>query len=721
VAEKVLAAATGAGKPVVACFLGDRRPDRGNVLGAATLEDAAVLAVALTAEDPAAAETAARAKLGLPPDALVEGLSRARQGAHLVRGLFSGGSFAAESHVILSAELGEVAAHDVDPGTIAGHAVLDLGSHAFTRGRAHPMIDPRTRAEQIARALADPMVGVILLDVVIGHGTHEDPATPLQAALEGAQVLVIASVCGTEADAQGLALQKHNLRRAGVIVAPSNAAATRLAAAAARALAGEALVLHAPKAGRSAWPPLGPASTGPRLRPPAAAVNVGLPSFTRAPASAGIKVTHIDWRPAAGGDPETARRIARLADHAPRIDAANAEVMRRLLAARPQLVSVEPAGRALGLEGRTLLHAGPPIPWAEMCGPMRGAAIAAVLHEGWAPDPERAAAILDRGEIAFRPTHAAGAVGSMAGVISPSMPVWVVVDEATRIRAASNLNEGPGRVLRFGSFSPDVLERLAWMRDVLGPALAGALAAHGPIDVKTLVAQALQMGDEAHNRCTAATALLLGKLAAPLCQGGADQVLAFLAGNPQFALNLSMASAKATLDGAADVPGSSVVTAMARNGVSFGVRLAGTGARWFTAPCEIPDALYFPGYGPADASPDLGDSAITECVGLGGFAMAAAPAIVRFVGGRAADALAATRHMAAITLGENPDFGLPALDFRGAPTGIDARRVVETAIAPLINTGVAHRQAGIGQIGAGIVRAPFGCFVDALAALEESL
>ncbi|HEY3111198.1 MAG TPA: DUF1116 domain-containing protein, partial [Chloroflexota bacterium] len=374
---------------------------------------------------------------------------------------------------------------------------------------------------------------------------------------------------------------------------------------------------------------------------------------------------------------------------------------------------------------RMLLHAGPPIEWARMCGPQRGAIAGAVVYEGWADDPAAAERLVAAGGVELAPAHHLGAVGPMAGVISPSMPLWVVRNETAGNLAFSNLNEGLGKVLRFGANGPEVIARLRWLADVLAPSLRAALRQHGPVDLKAITAQALQMGDECHNRNVAATALLARALAPALVRAASTEAaaatLAFLHENNHFFLNLSMAACKATLDAASGVPGSTVVTAMARNGVDFGLRVSGTGQRWFSAPAPVPEALYFPGYGPADANPDLGDSAITETCGLGGFAMASAPAIVRFVGGTAADALGYTREMGAITLARNADYALPPLDFAGTPTGIDLRRVVETGIAPVINTGVAHRQPGIGQIGAGIARAPLAPFVAALRALAEEL
>jgi hypothetical protein len=461
------------------------------------------------------------------------------------------------------------------------------------------------------------------------------------------------------------------------------------------------------------------------------ALNIGLAGFAEPIAAAGGAVLNLDWRPPAEADPQLGMLIARLEDDpddaiGAEVAAANRTALDRLLAASPFLVDVQPAGTAIpGLTGRMLLHSGPPIAWEGMCGPMRGAIIGASLFEGWAATPEEAERLADSGAIAFDACHHHGAVGPMAGVVSPSMPVVVVENAAAGNRSFATLNEGLGKVLRFGAYDESVLERLRWFRDAFGPTLSRILAATGPIDLKSITGQALQMGDEGHNRNVAATSLFVRSIAPTLVRtataGDAAAALDFLRGNDHFFLNLSMAACKASLDASHGVNGSTVVTAMSRNGVEFGVRLSGTGDAWYMAPVGVPDGLYFPGYGPDDANPDLGDSAITETCGIGGFAMAAAPAIVRFVGGTAADALNYTREMYRITLERNPAFALPPLGFAGSPTGIDARRVVESGVQPVINTGIAHKLPGVGQIGAGIARAPLSCFADALRGLAAQL
>lgn len=455
-------------------------------------------------------------------------------------------------------------------------------------------------------------------------------------------------------------------------------------------------------------------------------INLGLSSFAESITAAGGQVVHVDWRPPAGGDAAVGRHLAALTNY-PLVEAANRQAYDRLLAARPVLRAVAPAREVLpGLGERTLLHAGPPIAWDRMCGPMRGALAGAIVFEGWAPDPAAAEQMAASGDVTFAPCHHYRAVGPMAGVISPSMPVWVVEEPVHGLSAYSNLNEGLGKVLRFGANEPAVLERLRWMRDVLGPAMHAALQVLGGVALSPLIAQALQMGDECHNRNAAASSLLFKRLAPALLRGPtptaeAAAVLEFIAGNDHFFLNISMAACKAMLDAAHGVPASSLVTAMARNGVEFGIRVSGAGERWFTAPAPLVEGLFFPGYTAADAAPDLGDSAITETAGIGGFAMGTAPAIVQFVGGTPQDAIAYTREMAHITLGSNNSFTLPPLNFGGTPTGIDARLVVDTGLAPVINTGIAHRAAGVGQVGAGITRAPLACFEQAVAYLGDEL
>jgi hypothetical protein len=440
-------------------------------------------------------------------------------------------------------------------------------------------------------------------------------------------------------------------------------------------------------------------------------LNVGLPLIVGGVAA--DDVVQLDWRPPAFGDADAARLMASLDTE--ETHAANEQAVSAMHAVRARLVGVRPAREVVpGLgEGRVLLHAGPPIEVERMCGPMQGALMGAAIFEGWASDGDEALALLRSGAIAVSPCHHHQAVGPMAGVVAPSMPVVVVEDDGRR--AFASLNEGLGKVLRFGAYDAEVIGRLTWMREVLGPVLDAALSRSGPVDVTSLVAQALMMGDEGHNRNVAATSLFTRRLAPAIAvQPAGVEVLDFLAANDHFMLNVSMAAAKLATDAAIGISGSTVVTAMSRNGVEFGLRVAGTGEQWFTSPVGPADGLFFPGYTIEDANPDLGDSAITETLGIGGFAMAASPAITQFVGGTPDDALATTRSMRRITVRPHPAYSIPSLNFTGAPSGIDVLRVLDTGVLPVINTGIAHRLAGIGQIGAGIVTAPPEVFVKAV-------
>jgi len=407
------------------------------------------------------------------------------------------------------------------------------------------------------------------------------------------------------------------------------------------------------------------------------------------------------------------------------IDRANATAAERMMDSRPILRSVAAAREVIpGMDDDLLLHAGPPISWDRMSGPLRGAIIGALIFEGRAGDEAAAVKLAQSGRIRFEPCHDHDAVGPMAGVISPSMAVYVLEDVTHGRKTFSNLNEGYGKVLRYGAFSDEVLQRLRWMNEILGPTIGQALADGEGLDLRATMAEALHMGDEGHNRNKAGSLLFLRFLAPrvaclPLAEAARAEVLRFIGENALSILNPVMAACKAMTLAGHDVDGSTVVTVMARNGTDFGIRVSGLGDAWFTAPAAVPVGLYFPGFSEADANPDIGDSAITETAGIGGFAMATAPAIVAFVGGTPRDALNATLEMFEITVTEHKIFTMPALDFRGTPTGIDLRKVVELGITPRINTGIAHRQPGVGQVGAGLVRPPMAMFEQALLAFAE--
>lgn len=408
------------------------------------------------------------------------------------------------------------------------------------------------------------------------------------------------------------------------------------------------------------------------------------------------------------------------------IEAANRECLRRMQESTAVLTDIRVARDIVpGMGERTVLHAGPPVTWERMCGPLRGAIIAACLFEGWARTADEAVALAAGGELAFDSGHDHRVIGPMSGIMTPSMAVQVVRNERFGVETYTTLYEGVGKVSRHGAYDDGVLARLHWMNGELAPLLARAIRRAGGIDLKSLIAQALQMGDELHNRNKASNALLLVALFPHLATVGAPEAVAraatFIDGAGHFVLNGVMAGCKAMLDAGAGVPGSTIVTAIARNGTETGIRVSGTGSCWFTAPAPMIEGVYFPGYGPGDANPDLGDSAITETTGLGSFAMAGAPAVVQYIGGSPQFAVETTLRMYEITATEHETFRIPGLGFRGTPFGIDIRKVVETGIPPVINTGIAHRQPGIGQIGAGLTAAPLACFTRAIEAFAETV
>ena len=412
---------------------------------------------------------------------------------------------------------------------------------------------------------------------------------------------------------------------------------------------------------------------------------------------------------------------------AEKIKQANKEAVNKLLSAQPTLVGIGTAGKNIpGMTKKTVLHAGPPLTWDKMSGPLKGAVIGGLIYEGLASNEEEATKLAASGEITFDSCHHRDAVGPMAGVVTYSMPVWIVENKTYGNFAYCTLNEGLGKVLRYGAFGQDVLARLKWFEEVLAPVLTETLKLSGEIDLKTMIAQVIQMGDEGHNRNKAGTSLLIRELAPYLVNTDfsnedKSQVLKFMHSNDHFFLNLTMPAAKCSLEPLKDIKYSTIVYTMARNGTEFGIRVAGLGDRWFTGPAEIIDGLYFPGYSTADANPDIGDSAITETLGIGGFAMAAAIPIVQFIGGLPQDAINYSKSMYEITLAENNAYKIPVLDFRGTATGIDIQKVIETGIRPIINTGIAHKEAGIGQVGAGLVHPPMICFEDALEAYVRML
>ncbi len=458
-------------------------------------------------------------------------------------------------------------------------------------------------------------------------------------------------------------------------------------------------------------------------------IGVGLQGFIDDLNSQGYSASAIDWRPPASKNIEALAAADTLSSGniAETIKTANATAIERMHSAEPVLIDVRLAADVIeGLQDHKILHAGPPIEWQNMCGPMQGAIAGAIVLEGWAKNLDAAFKLADSDKITFEPNHHHNAVGPMTGIVTQSMPLMVVENKTFGNESYCAINEGLGKVMRFGGNDESVLDRLRWLESTLGPLLADTLLACDGIGLKNIISRGLSMGDEMHQRNVACTSLLLREIAPTMARVGepdtVSEALAFIAGNDQFFLNVAMAMGKAIMDPVRDIEGSSVVTAMCRNGTEFGIRVSGCGDQWFTAPVEMPRGLYFPGFTEKDANPDMGDSTIVETIGLGGFAMAASPAVAGFVGaGGAADAVTYTNQMSEITCTRNPEWTIPAIDFAGVPSGIDICKVMHSGMTPTINTGIAHREPGIGQVGAGVVNAPLGCFEQACIALSERL
>ncbi|MFT4551771.1 MAG: hypothetical protein ACI9S8_000391 [Chlamydiales bacterium] len=454
-------------------------------------------------------------------------------------------------------------------------------------------------------------------------------------------------------------------------------------------------------------------------------LNIGSPLFKEALEEQNVFTTQLNWKPVAGGNPELIKALDKV-QNSDLIDKANEKAIKRLLSSKPVLAGMALAGEVIpDMTATTILHAGPPIDWERMSGPLRAAILGAMVFEGLADDLKAAEKRVEAGDITFSPCHEHQAVGPMAGVTSYSMPVFIIENKTYRNKAFCTVNEGLGKVLRYGANSEEVIRRLLWIKEVLYPILKEAISNLDEIDLKVVIAQALHMGDEGHNRNKAATSLIIrtllpGLLSVDCPRDKLVEVLKFMNGNDHFFLNLSMPTAKVCLDAADNIEHSTMVTCMARNGTDFGIRISGLAGRWFTGPANFVKGLLFPGYTEDDCNPDIGDSSITETFGIGGFVMAGAPAIVQFVGGTSDDALNYTRSMYDITLTQNSAFSIPTLNFKGSPTGIDLRKVIEFNQLPVINTGIAHKVAGVGMVGAGVVYPPKICFEEALKVFAAS-
>jgi len=720
-------------KPVVAIFLGEK-PDHHEegVYLAHTLDEEAKIAMDLALNKDIKSNYYAKESL-VTADKELEGKK--------IKGLYSGGTLAYEAGMLVSEAL-NLGGIITDEGYVLksnGYDIIDLGDDIYTQGRPHPMIDPSIRINMIKDLAKDSDTGVILLDDVLGYGTHNDMASALVPAIEeasetakndGRELKFVATIVGTDEDPQDYSAQKDILRNAGVIVCESNAEAVRYALN----LVGKDIsepdkdvkkytkdLRSVPDASEKLLDML---YTKPRV------INVGVESFNEPIQKYQGKSVQFDWKPVAGGNKQLMHVLKEIKkiNH---IKDDNQKMLESFKKAQPYMMDVVPAKQVikeLAGDKKILLHAGPPIKFENMTEPMQGSCVGAALFEGWVSSEEEGWKLLKSGGVEFMPCHSVRAVGPMGGITSANMPVMIIENKYKGNQAFCTLNEGIGKVLRFGAYSKEVIDRLTWMKNVLGPTLSKALhETKNGLNVTVIMAKAITMGDEFHQRNIAASLVFLKEIAPLITSLDIEQdtkkdVIQFLADTDQFFLNIMMATGKSIVDGARTQKSGTIVTTMTRNGENFGIRVGGMGDQWFTAPVNTPNGLYFTGFSQEDANPDIGDSSIAETVGFGGMSMIAAPGVTRFVGaGGFEDAQRVSNEMMKICTEHNSNFTIPTWDFQGTPLGIDIIKVVETGITPIINTGIAGRVAGTGQVGAGTVRAPLACFEKALLAYAEEL
>ena len=734
VRDKIAARLSTYSKPVVTLFVGEK-PEyhEENFYHAYTLDEAARLAVSLArgTEIPEATLDVDESEFYKAED------------GKTIKAYYSGGTLANEAAMLIKDAMNcKVPPEDIEGYMLQldGNVVVDLGDDAYTQGKPHPMIDPAMRIQCMKSAVDDETTGVVLLDIMLGYGSHEDMAGALlptivelkeKAEAAGRKVFFIATVCGTRLDFQGYDEAVNKLKEAGVIVCENNKLACRTAI---RAI-GRDFEEPVKEIRAKEVVEVEKAAPSDKLRALLSEkpniINIGLKSFAEVVEDFGCEVVQYDWQPPAGGNVKLIKTLNFLRNYEG-IDEKNREVIAKVVASQPVLKDNVRAKEVIPQfaenNGKVILHAGPPVAYEDMPDPMQGSCVGAVMFEEWADTEEEARRMLENGEIKFIPCHHCNAVGPMGGITSPNMAVFVVENETGGNRAYCTMNEGIGKVLRFGAYDEEVVNRLRWMRDVLGPTLGKALRSmENGLAINPLIAKAVAMGDEFHQRNIAASLAFLKEVAPIITAMDMDEkdrydVIKFLADTDQFFLNIMMATGKAVMDDARKGTDGTIVTAMCRNGHEFGIRIAGMGDEWFTGPVNTPQGLYFTGYDAEDACPDMGDSAITETFGVGGMAMIAAPAVTRFVGaGGYEDALRTSNEMMEIVIDRNPNFTVPTWNFQGICLGIDARLVVEKGITPVINTGIANKVAGKGQIGAGTVHPPIECFEKAIVAYAKKL
>lgn len=721
-------------KPVVTLFLGEK-PEyhEEGFYHAYTLDEAARLAVGLVEN-----RKVANGSVNVEN---VEFFNK--KDNKTIKAYYSGGTLGNEAAMLIKDAMNlDNPPEDIDGYmlNIDGNVVVDLGDDVYTQGRPHPMIDPGKRVESMKEALEDESTGVILFDVVLGYGSHDDMAGALLPAIkelkekaenQGRKIFFVATVCGTRNDYQDYDKSVNKLKDIGVIVCDTNKLACQIAinAIGLNLLEEEKEIREKSVIENSEINQYEKLDHMLKNKPNV--INIGLASFGKVCEEFGCNVVQYDWQPPARGNIKLIKALNFIRNNEKiNVDDKNNEVTAKIVAGQPVIKANVLAKEVIPelQEGKTILHAGPPIEYKNMPPTVQGSCIGAVLFEKWAENKEKAIELLESGEIRFIPCHHVNAVGPMGGITTANMPVWVIENETFGNTAYCTMNEGIGKVLRFGAYDSEVVERLEWMRDVLGPTLGRAIRSiEGGLQVNPLIAKAVAMGDEFHQRNIAASLAFYKEVGPIITKMDLDDkdkydVMKFLADTDQFFLNIMMASGKAIMDGARKDSDGTIVTALCRNGVDFGIRIAGMGDQWFTGPVNTPKGLYFTGYDAEDGCTDIGDSAITETVGVGGVAMIAAPAVTRFVGaGGYQDALNTSNEMTEIYIDHNPNYIIPNWDFKGTCLGLDSRLVVEKNITPVINTGIAHKIPGYGQIGAGTVHPPIECFEKAILAYAEKL
>ena len=348
-------------------------------------------------------------------------------------------------------------------------------------------------------------------------------------------------------------------------------------------------------------------------------VNVGLGLFGDDVEKQGASSTQVSWTPPRQYPQEVIDALNKLKtpEIAAKIEAANKEVLEKIVNSHPILIGYEKAIDVIpGMTKNTILHAGPPIAWDDMCGAMRGAVTGAIVFEGLASTVEEAAQVAASGGVVFAPCHEYDTVGSMAGVTSASMYVHIVKNKTYGNTSFTNLSEQLAKILRMGANDQSVIDRLNWMRDVLGPMLSEAMKIAKEIDLRLLLSQALHMGDEDHNRNFAGSLLLMQQLAPHIVKTSftddqKKEVFEFIQSSDYFSGPTWMAVSKCALDAAHNVQNSTVLTTMCRNGTEFGIRVSSMeGFQWITGPAQKVVGPMMAGYTSEDAGLDIGDSAI---------------------------------------------------------------------------------------------------------------